>query len=87
MKKTFVIAALMSAAFALPTMAADEIVIVDEAASVEATCYVLPLLPECAAQWNDHWQAKGFHLTTPIAWWTCEKAEDGAGHLIDCDSN
>ena len=49
MKKTLILAALMSAAFAVPTLAADEIVIVDEVASVDAKCYVLPLLPDCAA--------------------------------------
>lgn len=84
MKKTLIIAALVAAAFAAPTVPA---IAADEAPAVDAKCYILPLLPDCAAQWNDAWQGKGYHLTTPYAWWTCKKAEDGAGHLIDCESN
>jgi hypothetical protein len=86
MKKTLIVAALFAAAVALPTMptyAGD----MAEAPTVEAKCFVAPLLPDCAAQWNEYWKAKGLHVTTPYAWWTCAKAEDGAGHLLDCETN
>jgi hypothetical protein len=84
MKKILVLAALIVAGTAAPTLPA---IAADEVPEVESKCYVLPLLPDCAAQWNDYWQSKGYHLTTPYAWWTCKKAADDAGHLIDCDSN
>jgi hypothetical protein len=89
MKKTLIFAALMSAAFAIPTVStsAAEVVIVDAPESVDAVCFVLPLLPDCAAQWNDYWLSKGYHLTTPYAWWTCRPAGDGAGHLLECETN
>jgi hypothetical protein len=83
MKKTLIIAALL-AATAAPATAA-EVVIVDDA--VDAHCFVFPLLPDCAAQWNEYWLAQGFHVTTPIAWWTCKPADDGAGHLLVCETN
>ena len=85
MKKTLMIAALVAASAmpAAPVFAADAA----EAPTVDAKCVLIPLLPDCAAQWNDYWSAKGLHVTTPIAWWTCTKAEDGAGHLLDCDAN
>ena len=85
MKKTLMIAALVAASAvpAMPSFAAD----VAEAPSVDAKCVVFPLLPDCAAQWNDYWNSKGLHVTTPIAWWTCARAEDGSKHLLDCDSN
>ena len=81
MKKTVFLAALIAAAIAVPTMPA---VAADEAPAVDSKCYVLPLLPDCAAAWHDHWQSKGFHVAMPVEWWTCERAEDGAGHLLDC---
>ena len=84
MKKTLILAALIAAATAAPAV---PVLAADDVPQVESKCYVLPLLPDCAAEWNDYWQAKGYHLTTPYAWWTCAKAEDGAGHLIDCDTN
>ena len=70
MKKTLAIAALIAAATAFPVAAAD-VVIVD-ADAVDGKCFVFPLLPDCAAQWNDYWGAKGFHYTTPIAWCTID---------------
>jgi hypothetical protein len=86
MKKTLILAALLSAAVAMPAVpavAADT-----AAATVDAKCYVFPLLPDCAAQWNDYWKAKGYHYAPlPNAWWTCERAEAGAGHLLDCDTD
>lgn len=85
MKKTLAIAALIAAATAFPVAAAD-VVIVD-ADAVDGKCFVFPLLPDCAAQWNDYWQAEGFHVTTPIAWWTCKPADAGAGHLLECETN
>jgi hypothetical protein len=85
MKKTLLIAALVAAATAFPATAADVVIV--EADAVDAKCFVLPLLPDCAAQWNDYWQAKGYHLTTPYAWWTCKPAEAGAGHLLACETN
>ena len=85
MKKTLAIAALIAAATAFPVAAAD-VVIVD-ADAVDGKCFVVPLLPDCAAQWNDYWQGQGFHYTTPIAWWTCKPAEAGAGHLLECETN
>jgi hypothetical protein len=90
MKKTLILAALMSAAFALPTvpvLAADDIVIVDEVASISTECYVLPLLPDCTAEWHDYWKAKGLHVAMPVEWWTCVRAEEGAGHLLDCETD
>ena len=74
MKKTLILAALIAAATAHFRPRQQTVVIVDEDA-VEAKCFVLPLLPDCAAQWNDYWQAKGYHCTTPYAWWTCKPAE------------
>jgi hypothetical protein len=85
MKKALIIAALFAAATAVPATA-EEIVIVDEAA-VDAQCFILPLLPDCAAQWNAYWLDKGYHVTTPIAWWTCKPADEGAGHLLACETN
>jgi len=89
MKKTLIAAALMSAAFALPAVPASaaDVVIVDAPDSVDAVCFILPLLPDCAAQWNAYWEAKGYHVTTPYAWWTCKPAGDGAGHLLECETN
>jgi hypothetical protein len=85
MKKTLMIAALVAAGslLAMPTYAADAMA----APAVEAKCVILPLLPACAAQWNDYWQSKGLHVKTPVAWWTCEKAAAGAGHLLECEAN
>jgi hypothetical protein len=86
MKKTLILAALLSAAVAMPAVpavAADT-----AAATVDGKCYVLPLLPDCAAQWNDYWAAKGYHISPlPVAWWTCERAEEGSGHLLDCETD
>jgi|EndMetStandDraft_7_1072992.scaffolds.fasta_scaffold66732_3 hypothetical protein len=85
MKKTLIVAALVTAATALPAMptfAADS-----SAPDVESKCYVLPLLPDCAEQWNDAWAEEGFHLTVPYKWWTCVKAEEGSGHLLDCEKD
>jgi hypothetical protein len=82
MKKTLIVAALSAAALlSTPTFAAD----MAEAPAVDGKCYIFPLLPDCAAQWNDAWAAKGFHASIPVAWWTCKKAEDAA-HLLDCES-
>ena len=87
MKKTLMLVALMGAAFAMPampTMAADTAT----KTGVEAKCFILPLLPDCAAQWNEEWKANGFHWTPlPVAWWTCEQAEANAGHLLDCKTD
>lgn len=84
MKKILLVAALVSAAVAvpaMPSMAAD----VAAKPAVEAKCFVLPLLPDCVAEWSADAQSHGFHLTTiPNAWWTCKKAEPKAGHLLDC---
>jgi hypothetical protein len=84
MKKTLMIAALVAAGslLAMPTYAADS-----AAPDVEAKCVIVPLLPDCAAQWNEYWKSKGFHVTTPVAWWTCEKAAEGSKHLLDCEAN
>ena len=84
MKQTLMLAALMSVAFTLPTMAAtapDS----PTKTGVEARCFVFPLLPDCVAEWNEEWKANGFHLSPlPFAWWTCEKAEAEAGVLLEC---
>jgi hypothetical protein len=88
MKKTLVLAALMSAAFALPTVPASAADLVVTETGVDAVCYILPLLPDCVAQWNEEFKANGYHWTPlPVAWWTCEKAEANAGHLLDCDTD
>jgi hypothetical protein len=84
MKKTLIVAALIASVTAFPATA-ETVVIVDDA--VDAKCIVLPLLPDCAAQWNAYWEAKGYHFTTPYAWWTCKPAEAGAGHLLECETN
>jgi hypothetical protein len=87
MKKTLMLAAMVSAALAVPVMpatAADSIT----KTGVDAVCFVLPLLPDCTAQWNEEWKANGYHWTPiPVAWWTCERAEAAAGHLLDCDAD
>ena len=83
MKKILVLAALMSAALAVPAMPA----MAGEMAkpAVDAKCVIFPLLPDCVAQWDADAQAHGFHWTPiPNAWWTCKKADAGAGHLLDC---
>ncbi len=85
MKSSLIVAALLSAAFAalpaVPAVAADTLA----KPNVAAECFVVPLLPDCTAQWNAEWKAKGFHWTpVPVAWWTCEPAAAGSGHLLDC---
>lgn len=88
MKKTLIVAALLAAsAVATPSFAADAVVVVDDAARPDAVCFVLPLLPDCAAQWHDYWKAQGYHVAMPVEWWTCVKAEAGSGHLLDCDND
>ena len=87
MKKILMLAALVGAAIALPaapTMAGD----MAAKPNVEGKCVVFPLLPDCVAQWDADAKAHGFHWTPlPNAWWTCKKAEAGAGHLLDCETD
>lgn len=55
---------------------------------VEGKCLVLPLAPACTAQWDARLQAAGLHFSPiPHAWWTCERAAKGAGHLFDCQTD
>ncbi len=84
MKKTLIVAALVTAATMAPTMPT---LAADAAPAVESKCYILPLLPDCAAEWHDAWKAKGLHVAMPHEWWTCKKAEAGSGHLLDCDTD
>ncbi|MEO6012981.1 MAG: hypothetical protein ABIQ30_05275 [Devosia sp.] len=88
MKKILMVAALIGAAFAMPTLPATAGDMAATKTGVEAKCFVFPLLPACAAEWNEEWKANGFHYTPlPVAWWTCTKAEAAAGHLLDCKTD
>ncbi|MBI4920407.1 MAG: hypothetical protein HY834_01545 [Devosia nanyangense] len=85
MKKTLIIAALLSVASALPatpSMAGD---LMATKTGVEAKCFVLPGLPDCIVQWRAEAAAHGWSWTPlPNAWWTCKPAAKDAGHLFDC---
>ena len=85
MKKTLAIAAQSGSSGStkhLPSTASASTITTSAAATGNAVAAAIS-----AAQWNDYWNSKGLHVTTPIAWWTCAKAEDGSKHLLDCDSN
>jgi hypothetical protein len=85
MKKTLILAAFLSAAAALPAVPATAAEMTET--GVEAICFVLPGLPKCIEEWRAEAAAHGYSWTPiPNAWWTCVKAEDGSGHLLDCDA-
>ena len=87
MKKTLLLAALMGAALAAPTMPAVAADAVAAKPSIEAKCFILPLLPGCVAEFKAEAEAHGWSMTAiPVAWWTCKKAEANAGHLLDCSA-
>jgi hypothetical protein len=87
MKKTLIAAALVSAALASPTISASAAETTITKTGVDAVCFLLPLLPDCVAQWAEEYEANGFqYKAIPVAWWTCEVAAENTGHLLDCDA-
>lgn len=85
MKKTLIVAALLSVAAALPAapVAAAEMAMTKTA--VEAKCFILPGLPACIDEWKAEAAAHGWSWKAlPTAWWNCKAAASGAGHLLDC---
>ncbi len=84
MKKTLILAALVSAAAAIPAIPASAAEVTKT--GVEAVCFVLPGLPKCIEEWRAEAEANGWSATMlPNAWWTCKAAASGSGHLLDCD--
>jgi hypothetical protein len=88
MKKTLLVAALISAASlvstTMPSVAADK-----AAPAITAECFFLPLLPDCITMWKAHMDADMAAMKAPAAptmpaMPTCTKAAAGAGHLLDC---
>jgi hypothetical protein len=85
MKKMLILAALLSAAAAMPAVPAAAAEMTET--GVEAICFVLPGLPKCIEEWRDEASAHGWEWTPlPNAWWTCHRAPEGSGHLFDCDA-
>lgn len=83
MKKTLIVAALVSAAAAMPAVPATAAAVTKT--NVEAVCFILPGLPKCIEEWRAEAEAMGFSWTPlPNAWWTCKRAAADAGHLFDC---
>jgi hypothetical protein len=98
MKKILIAAALLAAAAmpATPSMAFGA----SGGASkptVEAKCFILPLLPDCLTAWKAEHDSMMSKLAAPAApkttamaapklmtMPTCTKAAAGAGHLYDC---
>ena len=53
MKTTLLFAALIGAAFAMPTLPATAGDMAATKTGVAAKCFVFPLPPACAAEWNE----------------------------------
>jgi hypothetical protein len=89
MKKLIAIAALAAASFAAPVLPTHAATVSD----VVDSCLVLPLLKkECWPSADERplvvttsAQSTDKAVAWPVpAWWNCAPAEEGSGHLLDC---